>query len=100
MTNQGFHKLTTVLPPHAARVSAVIAMCVGVLVAFPPDARKATAQDAKIQAHLAAGEFAPALSIARRLPARADRDAWLGQIAAAQARAGSFVAVAAGYFAG
>jgi hypothetical protein len=68
---------------------AVIALCVGVLVAFPPHSRQATAQDAQIQAHLAAGEFAPALALARRLPARADRDAWLGRIAAAQARAGA-----------
>jgi hypothetical protein len=52
----------------------------------------ACAQDrndaARLAAHLAAGEFAPAIEIARNAPSQQQHDAWLGQIAAAQAGAG------------
>ncbi|MEX2026678.1 MAG: DUF1598 domain-containing protein [Pirellulaceae bacterium] len=50
----------------------------------------ASAQDADpIAGHLAAGEFAPALAAADRLPDPDQRDAALGRIAAAQAQAGA-----------
>ena len=39
--------------------------------------------------HLDAGEFAPARALADRLDDRTQRDRWLGQIAAAQARTGA-----------
>ncbi len=45
--------------------------------------------DAAIRAHLDAGEFAPAIAKARALPDPRQRNAWLGQIAAAQAGAGA-----------
>ena len=45
--------------------------------------------DRQIQAQLAAGEFAPALATARQANDPAQRDAWLGQIAVAQAESGS-----------
>ncbi len=40
------------------------------------------------EAHLAAGEFAPALSLAQQVADHAERDQWFAQIAAAQAAAG------------
>ena len=43
---------------------------------------------AQLQAQLAAGEFAPALEAARQAPDPAQRDAWLAQVAVAQAAAG------------
>jgi hypothetical protein len=46
------------------------------------------AVNARIQAHLAAGEFAPARDLARQAPP-ARRDALLAQVAAAQAQAGA-----------
>ena len=60
-----------------------------ILLILPVDAAEPDAQDALIQAQIAAGEFAPALAMARRAAAREKRDAWLAQIAAAQARAGA-----------
>ena len=47
------------------------------------------AADRQIQAQLAAGEFAPALATARQADDPAQRDAWLAQIALAQAQSGS-----------
>ncbi|MCU0880112.1 MAG: DUF1598 domain-containing protein [Pirellulaceae bacterium] len=47
------------------------------------------ADPAQIDAHLAAGEFGPALAAATALPEAAARDALLGKIAAAQAAAGA-----------
>jgi hypothetical protein len=58
---------------------------------FAALAAVATAQQPRvpaIDAHLAAGEFAPALAAAQQIADPATRDALLGQIAAAQAGAG------------
>jgi hypothetical protein len=44
---------------------------------------------ARIAAYAAAGEFAPALELARQLPTLEERDRWLAQIAQAQAGAGA-----------
>lgn len=49
----------------------------------------AAAQEADIRAHLAAGEFAPALTLARQVPDVQQRDALLADIAAVQAAAGA-----------
>ncbi len=49
----------------------------------------AAAQEAEIRAHLAAGEFAPALALARQAPDVRQRDALLADIAAVQAAAGA-----------
>ena len=46
-------------------------------------------QDALIQAHIAAGEFAPAIALAQQAADPQQRDAWLAEIATAQARAGN-----------
>ena len=64
---------------------AVAAVALGALPAAAAD----PATDAQIQAHLAAGEFAPALALAQQAADPQQRDAWLARIAAAQARAGS-----------
>ncbi len=60
------------------------------LVAFAP-ARAAEPEtpQARIKAHTAAGEFAPAIQLARQLPTLEERDRWLAQIAQAQAGAGA-----------
>ena len=42
-----------------------------------------------LQAYLQAGEFAPAVDLARQLPDPKQRDAWLSQIALAQAQVGA-----------
>ena len=52
-------------------------------------AADAVSPEALIQAQLAAGEFAPALDLARNAQDPHQRDAWLAQIAAAQAEAGA-----------
>lgn len=49
----------------------------------------AVAQEADIRAHLAAGEFAPALALARQVSDARQRDVLLADIAAAQAAAGA-----------
>jgi len=43
---------------------------------------------ARFQAHLAAGEFAPALSLTQQVADHAERDQWMAQVAQAQAAAG------------
>jgi len=70
--------------------SLVWALC-GVLAAIAPGAYGQLPGDADglVRAHLAAGEFAPARALADRAGDPRQRDAWLGQIAAAQARAGA-----------
>ncbi len=49
----------------------------------------ALAQEAEVRAHLAAGEFAPAVALARQVPDARQRDALLAEVAAAQAAAGA-----------
>ena len=47
--------------------------------------RGATVRGATVRGYLDAGEFGPAMDLARGAPTAAQRDAWLGQIAVAQA---------------
>jgi hypothetical protein len=49
----------------------------------------AVAQEAEIRAHLAVGEFAPAVALARQVPDARQRDALLADVAAAQVAAGA-----------
>ena len=69
--------------------AAVVGLLIGVFLVLLAPAARLQAQDARIQAHLDAGEFAPALALARGAATREDRDAGLARIAAAQARAGA-----------
>lgn len=66
-------------------------MCCWLLLAAWNGVPAACAADPRsvVQAHLEAGEFGPALAAARAAGDRALRDQLLGQIAAAQARAGA-----------
>ncbi|HTN76342.1 MAG TPA: DUF1598 domain-containing protein [Pirellulaceae bacterium] len=68
-----------------ARVAAVLFLLCG--TALLPAAEPSP--DAKLVAHLAAGEFGPALAIAEQLPDVAARDRWRTDIALAQAKAGA-----------
>jgi hypothetical protein len=67
---------------------AAIVLWVVAVWALPAAAEPPT-QDALIQAHIAAGEFAPAIALAEQAADPRQRDAWLAEIAAAQARAGN-----------
>ncbi len=49
----------------------------------------AVAQEAEVRAHLAAGEFAPALALARQAPGARQPDTLLAEVAAAQASSGA-----------
>ena len=51
--------------------------------------RGATVRGATVRGYLDAGEFGPAMDLARGAPTAAQRDAWLGQIAVAQAGLGA-----------
>lgn len=61
----------------------------GALANPPAGAAEPDATAARIQEHLAAGEFAPALELARQAAGPAERDRWLAQIARAQAAIGA-----------
>ncbi|MGA2034561.1 MAG: hypothetical protein ABSG68_20125, partial [Thermoguttaceae bacterium] len=61
--------------------AALFAAAVGPVQAAP--------QDAQIQARIDAGEFAPAIAMARQAGDPRQQDAWLAQIAEAQTRAGA-----------
>jgi hypothetical protein len=77
-------------PAGAQPVSAVAGVLLGLLLSLEVAwADDPVAADRQIQAQLAAGEFAPALATARQAADPAQRDAWLGQIAVAQAQSGS-----------
>lgn len=66
----------------------VVGLLVGLASVAGSQAGPPLPDEALFQAHVEAGEFAPALAMARRAgPER--RDAWLTRIAAAQARAGA-----------
>jgi hypothetical protein len=69
-------------------LSLIAILSVSFFLASPSQASETAASDARIRAYLAAGEFAPALQRVRQL-APAERDAWLGRIAVAQACAGA-----------
>lgn len=62
--------------------AALVTLAAVPAAAQPPDAR------GRFQDHLAAGEFAPALALARQNGDARQRDAMLGDVAAAQATAG------------
>ena len=66
---------------------AAIGLCVVAVWVLPAAAEPP--QDALIQAHIAAGEFAPAIALAQQAADPQQRDAWLAEIATAQARAGN-----------
>ena len=59
--------------------------------ALSADAADPRPHDALIRAHIIAGEFAPAIALAQRSASAPQRDTWLAEIAAAQARAGAHV---------
>lgn len=69
--------------------SVSVGMLAAALCVLAADAAEPESQDALIQAQLESGEFAPALAMARRAATVEQRDAWLAQIAQAQARAGA-----------
>ena len=74
--------------------SAIVALFVGILPALllsvtVPAVAAGDPQEARMRAHLDAGEFAPALGIARQAGDEQQRDALLTQVATAQARAGA-----------
>ncbi len=77
--------------PGARPQPATIAMLAGVLLlpATTVFAADPAGDGAAIGAHLAAGEFAPAMAIAQQAPNVQRRDHWLAQIAGAQAQAGA-----------
>lgn len=68
---------------------ATVGLLVGILWGLAAEAAEPQPPDALIRAQLDAGEFAPAMAMARRITDANRRDAWLAQIAAAQARAGA-----------
>jgi hypothetical protein len=75
----------------AARAGVLLRVCFSfTLFGFVVVTQLARAADpaAQLEAHLAAGEFGPALAAAQRVADPKQRDPLLGQIAAAQARAG------------
>jgi len=74
--------------------SSRLSICLGVLLvlaffSLPLKTANAQVDENLLQAHIQAGEFAPAINIAMGLADANRRDQWLGQIAAAQAQAGS-----------
>jgi hypothetical protein len=75
---------------HVARSLLALTLAIACLATAPllsaADAPAAAKQ--KVQAHIAAGEFGPAMQAASKLPAK-ERDAALAQIAARQAQAGA-----------
>lgn len=66
---------------------SVLAVLMGIAAVGPARAARPQGQDGIIRAHIRAGEFAPALTLARRTSDPKQRDAWLGMIALAQAEA-------------
>ena len=69
--------------------SSLVAVSTALVILCFTSAAGAQNQEQSIQAHIQAGEFAPAVAMARQVADPAARDAWLGQIAAAQAGAGA-----------
>ncbi len=61
----------------------------GALSVPPAEAAESGGTEARIRDHLAAGEFAPALELARQAATPEERDRWLAQIAQAQAASGA-----------
>ena len=68
-----------------------VGLWIGLVLSHPPLDRTAYAAepDARIRAHLEAGEFAPAIAAAQQAADPKQRDAALGQVAVAQAQAGA-----------
>jgi hypothetical protein len=73
------------------RQALIVLMGAG-MVALTASAAHSEQPDAKLQAQLAAGEFAPALAAAQQAANPQQRDAALAKVAAAQAQAGAPVA--------
>jgi hypothetical protein len=69
----------------AATIGAVLVSA----SAWPAIAADPQADNAALRGYLDAGEFGPAMELARGAPTAAQRDAWLGQIAVAQAGLGA-----------
>jgi hypothetical protein len=69
--------------------AAAMGLLAGVLFVLPTVAAEPGPQDAQIRAQIEAGEFAPAIAAAKNAATVDKRDAWLAQIAAAQAEAGA-----------
>ena len=77
--------------PNGGRWWSVVAgglILAGLVAQAAPAADPSGADQERLQAQLAAGEFAPALETARQAADPAKRDAWLGQVAVAQAASG------------
>ena len=68
--------------------AALALLCVLALTVTSAPAAQPAADDA-LRAHLAAGEFGPALALARQAANPQQRDAMLAQVALAQAQAGA-----------
>jgi hypothetical protein len=74
----------------ARRLAAAAIGAVLVLAAvWPAMSANPQASDATLRGYLDAGEFGPAMELARGAPTASQRDAWLGQIAVAQAGLGA-----------
>jgi hypothetical protein len=73
---------------HFVRAGGLLVAAVGFLLAASVSSA-ADPNDALIQAEIAAGEFAPAVARAQQAADPNQRDAWLAQIALAQAQAGA-----------
>jgi len=74
---------------YALSWSTVLRSAFVVLFVMSAGVAFAQAPDGLIQAHVDAGEFAPAMAMARGIADPARQNAWLARIAAAQARAGA-----------
>lgn len=75
----------------SAALLIVPALILGTLLraGFSADQSASASLKTSIQEHLAAGEFAPAVRLAHQAPTPQQRDAWLAEIATAQAQAGA-----------
>ena len=73
----------------ASPCALVAWLAAGSLAVLPAAAAEPGPQDALIRAQLAAGEFAPALAAAQAAATPQQRDAWLAQVAEAQAQTGA-----------
>ncbi len=77
---------------HRGRGNHLIMVALALLGAgcwvLPVAAADGPPQHALLRAQITAGEFAPAIALARRAESPGQRDAWLAEIAHAQAQAG------------
>ena len=87
-SSQGVDYMSTRQGKTGRLLLGIVALLAGGLLVRATSAADAPGQDAVIQAQIEAGEFAPALDSARRIPKIHDRDLLLAQIAVGQAEAG------------